>query len=50
MAKKKFFDENGNEVKAKMKKPFYKKIWFWALVVIIIIVANLGGGSDDTAT
>lgn len=50
MAKKKVFDEHGNEVKAKIKKPFYKKIWFWALVVIIIIVANLGGDSDDTAT
>ena len=41
MAKKKLFDEHGNEVKGKLKKPFYKKVWFWVLAVIV--VAGIGG-------
>ena len=28
MAKKILFDENGNEVKGKLKKPIYKRVWF----------------------
>lgn len=50
MAKKKLFDENGNEVKGKIKKPFYKKVWFWVLAVIV--VAAIGGslGGEETAT
>lgn len=47
MAKKKLYDENGNEVKGKLKKPFYKKIWFWVLVVILIGIFG-SMGSDDT--
>lgn len=47
MAKKKFFDEDGNEVKAKEKKPFYKKWWFWLIVVIIIGGGALGGGAEE---
>lgn len=49
MAKKKFFDENGNEVKAKEKKPFYKKWWFWLIIVIVIGGAAIGGGGDEAA-
>lgn len=49
MAKKKFFDENGNEVKAKAKKPFYKKVWFWAIIVIIFIAGAFGGGTDEAS-
>lgn len=32
----------------KVKKPFYKKIWFWVLVVIVVVGfgSALGGGSD----
>lgn len=50
MAKKKLFDEHGNEVKGKIKKPFYKKVWFWVLAVIVVgaIVGGLGG--EETAT
>jgi len=50
MAKKKLFDEHGNEVKGKIKKPFYKKVWFWVLA--IIVVAGIGGGlgGEETAT
>lgn len=34
----------------KDKKPFYKKVWFWALVVIVIAIGGIGGsGSDDSS-
>ncbi|MFL2124017.1 hypothetical protein ACEN4K_03575 [Marinilactibacillus psychrotolerans] len=49
MAKKKFFDENGNEVKAKEKKPFYKKWWFWLIIVIIIGGAALGSTEEEAS-
>lgn len=34
---------------AKNKKPFYKKIWFWALIIIVLIcvIASLG---DESST
>ena len=47
MAKKRLFDEDGNEVKGKIKKPFYKKWWFWLLVVIVVGGA-LSSGDDET--
>jgi hypothetical protein len=30
------------------KKPFYKRVWFWILVVILVIIAfgSMGGNSD----
>lgn len=44
---KRLFDEEGNEVKgAKVKKPFYKRWWFIALVAMFIIGA-IGGGDDE---
>lgn len=50
MAKKKLYDENGNVVRGKIKKPFYKKVWFW--IVAIILIAIIGGslGGEDTAS
>ncbi len=33
----------------KMKKPIYKKPWFWALLVILI-VAVIGSSGDDEST
>lgn len=33
---------------AKNKKPVYKRIWFWALIIIIIIAAVSAVGGDDT--
>lgn len=50
------YDENGNVVNdAKMKKPFYKRWRFIALVVVAIIGAiaiaiGVGKGNDDVAT
>jgi hypothetical protein len=36
--------------KDKVKKPFYKKVWFWVLVVIVIAIGGIGGsGSDDSS-
>lgn len=49
MGKKKLFDEHGNEVKGKVKKPFYKKIWFWVIAIIVIFIA-LPTGSEDEAS
>lgn len=50
MAKKKLYDENGAEVKGKLKKPFYKKVWFWVLA--ILVVGAIGGslGEDEANT
>ncbi len=33
----------------KVKKPFYKKVWFWVLAVILIVIIGsaLNGGSDS---
>ena len=31
---------------AKNKKPFYKKIWFWVLVIIILLGACSGGNDE----
>ncbi len=49
MAKKKLFDENGNQVKGKIKKPFYKKIWFWIVVVAVIGGIGSMGGEEEAA-
>ena len=32
---------------AKVKKPFYKKVWFWLIVVVIVIGACSSGGNKD---
>lgn len=39
----------GNDGKTYVqKKPFYKRVWFWILVVILVIIAfgSMGGNSD----
>ena len=47
MAKKILFDEKGNEVKGKLKKPIYKRVWFWVLAVVVL--GSLGTAGDDEA-
>ena len=47
MAKKRLFDENGNEVKGKLKKPIYKRVWFWVLAVAVL--GSFATGGDDEA-
>ena len=49
--KKNLYDENGNLVKgAKVKKPFYLRWWFIALVVVLVIGAFSGGDDESDAT
>lgn len=38
-----------NQKKTKVKKPFYKKWWFWVIVAFIIIGA-IGSSGDETDT
>lgn len=33
---------------AKAKKPFYKRIWFWLIVVVIVILGACSSGSDSS--
>lgn len=46
MAKKKIIGQDGNEYEVKIKKPFYKRWWFIAIVAVFVIgiIGNLGGG------
>ena len=34
--------------KEKVKKPFYKKWWIWAIAVIVVFAIAQGGGDSDT--
>lgn len=36
----------------KVKKPIYKKWWFWVIIVVLVfgVFGSLGGGSDEEAT
>jgi len=47
---KKIKGEDGNYYK--VKKPFYKKVWFWILVVVLVagIGGALGGGDNSSAS
>lgn len=49
MAKKKITGEDGKQYTVKVKKPFYKRVWFWILVVLVVggIGSQMGGGSSD---
>lgn len=42
---KKIKDENGNVYK--MKKPFYKKVWFWLLTLVVIGAIGSSLGSKE---
>lgn len=46
--KKKFVGEDGKEYIAKEKKPFYKKVWFWILIVIVIAAFGNSLGKETT--
>ncbi|UOQ44722.1 DUF4352 domain-containing protein [Halobacillus salinarum] len=36
--------------KEKVKKPFFKRIWFWVLAIIVIIAVAGNMGGEDTAS
>lgn len=40
---KKVMGADGKEYK--VKKPFYKRVWFWILVIIVLVV--IGGGLNN---
>lgn len=46
---KKIKDENGNTYV--QKKPFYKRVWFWVLIVLVIIIgaSAMGGKKGNSA-
>lgn len=46
MSRKKFYDEHGNEVNAVEKKPFYKKWWFW-LIIVFLFLGGIFGGDEE---
>lgn len=35
---------------SKVKKPFYKRVWFWVIVVIVVIIAASMGGSKNNSS
>ena len=47
---KKVVGEDGRTYK--VKKPFYKRVWFWVLAVIVIFIVggSLGGKDNSNAT
>lgn len=49
MAKKKIVVENGKTYTMKEKKPFYKKAWFWIVIVLIGAYALSGGEEEPKA-
>lgn len=51
LSKKKFYDAEGNEVRAKKVKPFYKRWWFIAIVVIFMfnVFSSIGEGDEAVA-
>ena len=35
---------------AKVKKPIYKKVWFWAIIIFVVIIAASSGGSETSSS
>ena len=42
--KKKLFDKEKNGVK---KKPFYKKMWFWIIIILLFAIGSTGDNSSS---
>lgn len=42
---KKITDENGNTYV--QTKPFYKKVWFWLLIVLVVVISGASSGSKS---
>lgn len=36
--------------KEKVKKPIFKRVWFWVLVIFVVIIGANLGGNDDSAS
>lgn len=52
MAKKTIVGEDGQKYTVKVKKPIYKRVWFWVLIVIlgVGIGSSIGGNNTGSAT
>lgn len=42
MSKKKHYDKDGNEIRSRPEKSFYKKVSFWLIVVLSVTVGAVG--------
>lgn len=42
---KKITDENGNTYV--QKKPFYKRAWFWIVMVLVVVIGGAGAGGSS---
>lgn len=42
--------EEAKDKSGARKKPFYKKVWFWAIIAVVVICAGAAGASNDTET
>ena len=42
--------EDFNMENAKTKKPFFKRIWFWVILIVAIGIIVAAGGGEDTTT
>lgn len=46
MERKRFYDENGKEIRSRPTKQFYQKWWFWlmaSILTIVVVIAFSGG-------
>lgn len=52
MAKKTITGEDGKVYTFKVKKPFYKRVWFWLLVLVVLIIglSSMGSGSSSSSS
>lgn len=48
MAKKKIVGQDGQEYSVKVKKPIYKRAWFWILMLLLAVAVFGSLGGDDT--
>lgn len=42
MAKKKYYDEEGNQIRSRASKPFYKKWSLWAIIFVCVLFGSIG--------
>ena len=45
-----FMGKKENVDGTKIKKPIFKRVWFWILVIVVLLFACVGGGGSDSKT
>ncbi|MGM0940373.1 MAG: hypothetical protein ACQEWU_05295 [Bacillota bacterium] len=49
MAKKKYYDEHGNQIRSRPPKRVYQKWWIWLMAVVVVTVGiTVLGGKENT--